>query len=65
MLSAENRRQFFVPRGFAHGFLVLSDVAEFCYKCETCTIPTTRAGLCGMIPRSASSGPSWRVWNSC
>ena len=31
----------------------------------TCTIPTTRAGLCGMIPRSASSGPSWRVWNSC
>ncbi|MFR3091458.1 MAG: dTDP-4-dehydrorhamnose 3,5-epimerase family protein [Eggerthella lenta] len=30
MLSAENRRQFFVPRGFAHGFLVLSDVAEFC-----------------------------------
>ena len=31
----------------------------------TCTIPTTRAGLCGMIPRSASSGPSRRVWNSC
>ena len=61
VLSAENRRQFFVPRGFAHGFLVLSDATS----ATTCTIPTTRAGLCGMIPRSASSGPSWRVWNSC
>ena len=34
VLSAENRRQFFIPRGFAHGFLVLSDTAEFCYKCD-------------------------------
>ena len=33
-LTAENRKQFLVPRGFAHGFLVLSDVAEFCYKCD-------------------------------
>ena len=32
VLSAGNKRQFFIPRGFAHGFLVLSDTAEFCYK---------------------------------
>ena len=31
-LSEDNKRQFFIPRGFAHGFLVLSDVARFCYK---------------------------------
>ena len=34
MLSAENRRQFFILRGFAHGFLVLSEEAEFCCKCD-------------------------------
>lgn len=33
MLSAENKRQFYVPEGFAHGFLVTSDSALFCYKC--------------------------------
>jgi dTDP-4-dehydrorhamnose 3,5-epimerase len=33
-LSAENRRQFWVPRGFAHGFLVLSETADFFYKCD-------------------------------
>ena len=33
-LSAENKKQFFVPKGFAHGFLVLSDYAEFAYKCS-------------------------------
>lgn len=33
LLSAENKKQFFIPKGFAHGFLVLSDYAEFCYKC--------------------------------
>ena len=34
LLSAENKRQLFVPRGFAHGYAVLSDVAEFFYKCD-------------------------------
>lgn len=34
VLSAENQRQFFIPRGFAHGFLVLSETATFFYKCD-------------------------------
>lgn len=34
ILSEENKKQFLIPRGFAHGFLVLSDIAEFCYKCD-------------------------------
>lgn len=34
ILSGENQKQFFVPRGFAHGFLVLSDTATFFYKCD-------------------------------
>ena len=34
VLSAENKRQIFVPRGFAHGYLVLSQSADFLYKCD-------------------------------
>ena len=34
ILTADNRKQYLIPRGFAHGFLVLSEVAEFCYKCD-------------------------------
>lgn len=34
LLTEENKKQFLIPKGFAHGFLVLSDVAEFCYKCD-------------------------------
>lgn len=45
VLSAENRRQFFIPRGFAHGFLVLSDSAEFCYKCDDVYHPDDEGGL--------------------
>ena len=33
-LTEENKKQFLIPRGFAHGFLVLSEMAEFCYKCD-------------------------------
>lgn len=44
-LSDENRRQFFIPRGFAHGFLVLSEVAEFCYKCDDVYHPDDEGGL--------------------
>lgn len=45
VLSAENKRQFFIPRGFAHGFLVLSDSAEFCYKCDDVYHPHDEGGL--------------------
>ena len=34
ILSAENNKQFMIPRGFAHGFVVLSETAVFCYKCD-------------------------------
>lgn len=44
-LSAENKRMFYVPEGFAHGFLVLSDVAEFCYKCTDVYDPTSEGGI--------------------
>ena len=45
VLSAENKRQFFIPQGFAHGFLVLSDEAEFCYKCDDVYHPGDEGGL--------------------
>lgn len=45
VLSADNNKQFFIPRGFAHGFLVLSDVAEFCYKCDDFYHPNDEGGM--------------------
>lgn len=45
VLSAENCRQFFIPKGFAHGFLVLSDYAEFCYKCDDVYHPDDEGGI--------------------
>lgn len=44
-LSEENKKQFYVPGGFAHGFLVLSDEAEFCYKCTDFYDPTAEGGI--------------------
>ena len=44
-LSGENKRQFFIPRGFAHGFLVLSDEAIFTYKVDNVYAPQTDAGI--------------------
>lgn len=44
-LSAENKRQFYIPEGFAHGYLVLSDEAEFCYKCTDFYHPGDEGGL--------------------
>ena len=44
-LSAENKRMIYVPRGFAHGFLVLSDEAEFLYKCDDFYAPGDEYGL--------------------
>ena len=44
-LSDENKRQFFIPRGFAHGFLVLSDEAIFTYKVDNVYAPQADAGI--------------------
>ena len=45
ILSDENKKQFYISEGFAHGFLVLSDVAEFCYKCTDVYDPTSEGGI--------------------
>ncbi len=45
LLSAENKRQFFIPKNFAHGFLVLSDEAEFVYKVDDFYHPNDEGGL--------------------
>ena len=44
-LSAENHRQFMIPRGFAHGFVVVSDHAEFAYKCDEKYHPEDEGGI--------------------
>lgn len=44
-LTEENKKQLLIPRGFAHGFLVLSETAEFCYKCDDFYHPNDEAGL--------------------
>lgn len=45
LLTEENKKQFLIPRGFAHGFLVLSDIAEFCYKCDDFYHPNDESGI--------------------
>ena len=45
ILSADNKHQFLIPRGFAHGFLVLSDVAEFCYLVDDFYHPNDEGGM--------------------
>lgn len=45
VLSAENHRQFFIPRGFAHGFYVMSESAVFAYKCDDVYHPNDEGGL--------------------
>jgi dTDP-4-dehydrorhamnose 3,5-epimerase len=45
VLTAEKKNQFFIPRGFAHGFLVLSDEAEFVYKCDEFYHPEDEGGI--------------------
>ena len=59
VLSAENRRQFFVPRGFAHGFLVLSDTAEFCYKCDDIYHPGDEGGIMWNDPELGIEWPAF------
>lgn len=57
-LSEENRKQFYIPEGFAHGFLVLSDLAEFCYKCTDFYQPGDEGG---MIWNDPEIGIRWPI----
>jgi len=45
LLSADNKKQLMIPRGFAHGFLVVSDTAEFAYKCDDFYHPEDEGGI--------------------
>ncbi len=45
VLSEENKKQFFIPKNFAHGFYVMSDYVEFCYKCSDFYHPGDEGGL--------------------
>ena len=58
LLSAENKKQFFIPKGFAHGFLVLSDYAEFCYKCSDFYHANDEGGLLWSDP---AIGVEWPI----
>lgn len=60
VLSAENKKQFLIPRGFAHGFLVLSDEAEFCYKCDDFYHPNDEGGLAWNDPAIGIRWPQVR-----
>ena len=58
ILSAENKKQFFVPKNFAHGFLVLSEMAEFAYKCTDFYHPNDEGGL---IWNDPDIGVKWPI----
>ncbi len=57
-LSAENKKQFFIPKGFAHGFYVLSEYAEFAYKCSDFYHPEDEGGLLWSDP---DIGVEWPI----
>jgi len=57
-LTEDNHRQFFVPRGFAHGFAVLSDTAIFQYKCDSFYAPQADGGISIL---DTSFGINWRI----
>ena len=56
-LSAENKKQFYISEGFAHGFLVLSDEAEFAYKCTDFYHPGDEGGVAWNDPEIGISWP--------
>lgn len=58
ILSAENKKQFFIPKNFAHGFIVLSDSAEFAYKCTDFYHPNDEGGLAWNDP---DIGVKWPI----
>lgn len=57
-LSADNHRQLFIPRGFAHGFVVLSEKATFLYKCDNFYAPQAEGGISIL---DSSLGIDWRI----
>ena len=57
LLTEENKKQFLIPRGFAHGFLVLSDTAEFCYKCDDFYHPNDEGGMAWNDPEIGIAWP--------
>ena len=57
-LTEDNHRQFFIPRGFAHGFSVLSDVAVFQYKCDNYYCPESEGAIAWNDP---ALGIDWRI----
>ena len=57
-LSGENKRQLYIPRGFAHGFVVLSDEAVFAYKCDNIYMPSSERGILFDDPDLAID---WRI----
>jgi dTDP-4-dehydrorhamnose 3,5-epimerase len=56
-LTEENKKQFYIPEGFAHGFLVLSELAEFCYKCTDFYHPGDEGGLAWNDPEIGIEWP--------
>ena len=56
-LTQDNKKQFYIPQGFAHGFLVLSDVAEFCYKCTDFYRPGDEGGMAWNDPEIGIAWP--------
>jgi dTDP-4-dehydrorhamnose 3,5-epimerase len=56
-LTEENKKQFYIPEGFAHGFLVLSELAEFCYKCTDFYHPGDEGGLAWNDPEIGIDWP--------
>lgn len=56
-LTEENKKQFLIPKGFAHGFLVLSDIAEFCYKCDDFYHPNDEGGMAWNDPEIGIAWP--------
>ena len=57
ILTEENKKQFLVPRGFAHGFLVLTDEAEFCYLCDDFYHPNDEGGMAWNDPEIGIQWP--------
>lgn len=57
ILTADNKKQYLIPRGFAHGFLVLSDEAEFCYKCDDFYHPNDECGFAWNDPEIGIKWP--------